>query len=112
MGGATSRTPFIFLVVGLLGGGLLSLLLINTVLGAGAYRISDLQRGNILLAQREQQLQAQIAREESPSVLAQRARGLGMADPGLLHFVNLRTGQVMSQPAHVAGVPAVPGYTP
>ena len=39
-----------FLVVGLLGGGLLSLLMINTVLATGDFQITALQQGNITLA--------------------------------------------------------------
>ena len=62
-----SRTRFVFLIVGLLGGGLLSLLMINTVLAAGAFRITALQQGNVPLAQRVQALQAQVAAEESPT---------------------------------------------
>src|SRR6185436_5419083 len=40
-----SRTRFVFLIVGLLGGGLLCLLMINTVLAAGAFKITALQQG-------------------------------------------------------------------
>src|SRR5205814_756138 len=45
-GARSSRTPFVFLVVGLLGGGLLCLLLINTILDTGSYQITQLQQGN------------------------------------------------------------------
>ncbi len=109
----SSRTPFVFLVVGLLGGGLLCLLLINTILDTGSYQITQLQQQNVTLAQQTQELQAQVAREESPSVLAGRARKLGMGEPSLLHFLNLRKGRIQSEPAHVPGVVVVPpGYTP
>ena len=108
------RAParFVFLVVALLGGGLLCLLLVNTVLAAGAFKITALQQGNVALAQRAQALQAQIAAEEAPAALAQRARALGMVVPPLVHFLDLKTGKIVSQPRRVAGVPAVPGYTP
>ena len=108
------RTParFVFLVVALLGGGLLCLLLVNTVLAAGAFKITALQQGNVALAQRAQALQAQIAAEEAPAALAERARALGMVVPPLVHFLDLKTGKIVSQPRRVAGVPAVPGYTP
>jgi cell division protein FtsB len=107
-----SRTRFFFLVVALLGGGLLCLLLVNTILAAGAFKITALQQGNVALAQREQSLQAQIAAEEAPSALAKRARALGMVASPLVHFLDLRTGRIISQPRRVPGVPTVPGYAP
>jgi hypothetical protein len=107
-----SRTRFVFLIVGLLGGGLLCLLMINTVLAAGAFKITALQQGNVLLAQRVQALQAQVAAEESPYLLAQRAAALGMVVQPRLHFLNLSTGRLLSQPSNMPGIPTVPGYTP
>lgn len=108
-----SRTRFVFLVLGLLGGGLICLLLINTVLATGALRITALQKSNAALSQQSQQLQAQIAAERSPAVLAQRARKLGMVSPPLTHFLDLSKGRVISQPTRVPGVIVYPpGYTP
>ena len=104
--------PFVFLIVGLLGGGLLCLLLINTTLDTGTYRITTLQQQNVTLLQQTQALQAQIAHEESPSVLAARAIKLGMSEPGLLHFVDLRKRRIENEPQHMAGIPPVSGYTP
>jgi hypothetical protein len=108
-----SRTPFVFLIVGLLGGGLLCLLLINTVLDTGSFQITKLQQDNTALAQRTQALQAQIAAEESPARLARRARRLGMGEPSLLHFLDLKKGKIESQPTHLPDVRVVPpGYSP
>lgn len=107
-----TRTRFVFLVVGLLGGGLLSLLMINTVLATGAFQITALQQGNVTLAQREQALQAQVSAQEAPASLAQRAATLGMQVQPRLHFLNLRKGRLESEPNRVPGIPAVPGYTP
>jgi hypothetical protein len=102
----------VFLVVGLLGGGLLSLLMINTILATGAFQITALQQGNVALAQRQQAIQAQIAAEESPASLAQRAATLGMRIQPRLHFLNLKTGRLESSPNQMPGIPTVPGYTP
>jgi uncharacterized protein (DUF2344 family) len=104
--------PFVLLIVGLLGGGLLCLLLINTVLDTGSYRITTLQQQNVTLSQQTQALQAQIAHEESPSVLAARAVRLGMTEPGLLHFLDLKKRRIENEPRHMAGIPPVAGYTP
>ena len=109
----SSRTPFVFLLVGLLGGGLLCLLLINTILDTGAYRITQLQQQNATLTQQTQELQAQIAYEESPTVLAGEAQRLGMREPSLLYFLDLRKGRIDREPTHVPGVSVFPpGYTP
>jgi hypothetical protein len=107
-----SRTRFVFLVVGLLGGGLLCLLMINTILATGAFQITALQQGNVSLAQRVQSLHAQIAAEESPGSLAHRAAALGMQIQPRLHFLNLTKGRLQSEPDHVPGIPTVSGYTP
>lgn len=107
-----TRTRFVFLVVGLLGGGLLSLLMINTILATGAFQITALQQGNVTLAQREQALQAQVAAQEAPATLAQRAASLGMQIQPRLHFLNLQKGRLESEPSNVPGIPTVPGYTP
>jgi hypothetical protein len=107
-----SRTRFVFLVVGLLGGGLLCLLMINTILATGAFQITALQQGNVALAQRVQTLQAQIAAEESPASLAHRAAALGMEIQPRLHFLNLRKRRLQSEPSQMPGNLSVPGYTP
>ena len=106
------RTRFILLVLGMLGGGLVCLLVINTTLAAASFRINSLQRGNVALAQREQVLQQEVTAEESPSVLQREALRLGMRTQPLLNFLDLRTGRVYRQPASVPGVPNVPGYAP
>ena len=112
-GARSSRTPFVFLVVGLLGGGLLCLLLINTILDTGSYRITQLQQGNATLVQQTQELQARIAQEESPTVLAAKARQLGMHEPGLLRFLDVRKGKIEREPSHAPGVSVYPpGYAP
>jgi uncharacterized protein HemX len=105
---------FVFLVVGLLGGGLLCLLMINTILATGAFQITALQQGNVTLAQREQALQSQVAAEESPGSLAQRATSLGMHVQPLLHFLNLKAGRLESEPNQMPPgiITNVPGYTP
>jgi len=109
---AQARTRFVFLVVGLLGGGLLCLLLVNTILATGSFQITALQQQNVELAQQTQALQASIARQESPAVLAKRARQLGMTVPPLLHFIDLKTKRIASEPSRAGGVLPVPGYKP
>ena len=98
-------------VTALLGGGLICLLVINTILAA-AYQITSLQQSQAARAQQVQVLRQQVAEDSAPSVIAKRARELGMVVPPLTKFLNLKSGQIIRQPATEAGVPAVPGYTP
>jgi len=108
-----SRTPFILLVLGLLGGGLVCLLVINTTLAAGSFRISALQQSNAQASQRVEELQQQVATEESPASIEQRALQLGLRMQPVLNFLDLRTGRSYVMPTTAPGVSvAPPGYTP
>ena len=110
---AASRTPFILLVLGLLGSGLVCLLVINTTLAAASFRISALQQGNTQASERVEELQQQVAAEQSPVSIEQRALKLGLQVQPVLDFVDLRTGRSYVTPATVPGVvSAPPGYTP
>ena len=52
-----ARTPFVLLVVLLLGGGLISLLLLNSALNEGSFRLSELKRATTDLTDEQQALQ-------------------------------------------------------
>ncbi len=107
------RAPFILLLVGLLGGALVSLLVISTTLAEGSYRITSLQQQNANLAKQEQLLTEQVAQASSPAQIAQEAEQFGMRPNPALQFVNLKTGKVVK--GHVSKADAginVPGYTP
>jgi hypothetical protein len=106
------RTPFVLLVLGLLGGGLTCLLVINTTLATASYQINSLQRGNTTLSQQEQALEQQIATEQAPGTIAHRAYQLGMRQQQHLIFLNARTGRIYRQPGALPGVLLVPGFTP
>lgn len=118
--GTPPRAPFVLLVVGLLGGALVSLLLLNTVLAEDAFTLTRLQRSNKQLTQQRQALQEEIAREEAPAVLAQKAKALGMVQPTRPAFVDAQARRVVgprvrpvphpaAAAAGAAGVVAVPG---
>jgi hypothetical protein len=109
----TQRMPFILLLIGLLGGALVCLLVISTTLAAGSFRITSLQQANQALAKQQQQLQQQVAEEQAPGVLAQRAEQLGMRPVSELQFLNVKTGRISSDaPTGAAAAIQVPGYTP
>jgi cell division protein FtsB len=103
------------LVLGLLGGGLICLLVVNTTLSTAQFQISNLQQGNARLAQQEQTLQQQIATDEAPATIEHRAYQLGMREQRLLNFINARTGRIYREPRKLRDEPnaiAVPGFTP
>jgi hypothetical protein len=95
--------PFIFLVVGLLGGGLVCLLVLNTILASGAFQVTSLRQSDTSLVQRAEMLQQQIAEEESPGTIAAEARKLGMVPVRQLHFVNVKTSRIYGTPGQGAG---------
>jgi hypothetical protein len=107
-----SRTPFILLVLGLLVGGLVCLLVVNTTLAAASYQISNLQQGNAEATQRVQELQQQVATEQSPGSIEQRAVKLGMRTQPVLNFVDIKAGRAYTAPSSAQGAPAVPGSNP
>ncbi|HUB21715.1 MAG TPA: hypothetical protein VMA97_04835 [Streptosporangiaceae bacterium] len=107
------RAPFILLLVGLLGGALVSLLVISTTLAEGSYRITNLQQQNAGLAKQEQLLTQQVAQASSPSQIAQEAEAFGMRPNPALQFINLKTGKVVKGQVSKSDAEInVPGYTP
>ncbi|HTX83479.1 MAG TPA: hypothetical protein VME44_14910 [Streptosporangiaceae bacterium] len=84
---------FVLLVLGLLGGGLVCLLVVNTTLGATSFRLSQLQRDNAKLSLQEQSLQGKIQNEQAPEQIAQRAYQLGMRAESNATILDLRNGR-------------------
>jgi hypothetical protein len=107
------RAPFILLLVGLLGGALISLLMISTTLAQGSFRITNLQQQNTDLARQEQLLTQEVAQAESPAQIAQEAEQFGMQQNPNLKFINLKTGKVVVGKVSQADSQInVPGFTP
>ena len=76
--GQAARTPFVLLVVLLLGGGLIGLLVLNSALSAGSFKLDDLQKETQSLTDEEQALQRDIDAYSAPDALQRRARELGL----------------------------------
>ncbi|WP_234541414.1 FtsB family cell division protein [Streptomyces shenzhenensis] len=77
-----ARTPFVLLVVLLLGGGLIGLLVLNSALSEGSFQLDDLQKQTKNLTDEEQALQRDIDAYSAPDALQRRARELGMVPGG------------------------------
>ncbi|MFG2646443.1 hypothetical protein [Streptomyces sp. NPDC048436] len=83
-----ARTPFVLLVVLLLGGGLITLLILNSSLNEGSFQLSELKRETTELTDQEQELQRDVDAYAAPDALQQRARELGMVPGGDPAFLN------------------------
>lgn len=80
---------FSIVLVSLLITGLMSLLIINTMLTANSFTLHDLQQQSRALSDREQALSEQLVRTESPESLAARAGALGMVPSATTTFLTL-----------------------
>ncbi|MET7682216.1 septum formation initiator family protein [Streptomyces sp. NPDC005423] len=80
--GQAARTPFVLLVVLLLGGGLIGLLVLNSALSEGAFKLDDLQKRTKNLTDEEQALQRDVDAYSAPDALQRRAHELGMVPGG------------------------------
>ncbi|MBO3745445.1 hypothetical protein J5X84_05135 [Streptosporangiaceae bacterium NEAU-GS5] len=72
------RAPFVLLVVGLLCGGLVSLLLLNTVLAQDSFELGDLRSSTEQLRQAAAEMEGQVRVMTQPDALAEQARGLNV----------------------------------
>nr|WP_229899705.1 septum formation initiator family protein [Streptomyces hiroshimensis] len=99
------RTPFVLLVVVLLGSGLISLLLLNSALNQGSFELSRLQRKTTELTDEQQALQQEVDQLAAPDALERRARDLGMIPGGNPAFLS-PDGTVRGSPSPAGDAPA------
>ncbi|MFC8204325.1 MULTISPECIES: FtsB family cell division protein [Streptomyces] len=106
-----ARTPFVLLVVLLLAGGLISLLLLNSALNEGSFRLSKLKRETTELTDEQQALQRDVDSYSEPDALERRARELGMVPGGSPAFLN-PDGTVSGVPERATAQPSTPTALP
>lgn len=106
------RMPFVLLLCGLLGGALVSALVISTTLAEGSFQINKLQDSTSSLARQRQTLEAQVAQSQSSQVIEQRASQLGMRRQGELRFIDLKNGKITDDGPTWSGAANAPGYAP
>jgi hypothetical protein len=105
-----ARTPFVLLVVLLLGGGLIALLVLNSALSEGQFKLDDLQKQTKSLTDEEQALQRDVDAYSAPDALQRRAHELGMVpggDPAFLDPNGTVKGVPEQAAAKTLGTPAV-----
>ncbi len=96
-----ARTPFVLLVVLLLGGGLIGLLVLNSALSEGQFKLDDLQKQTKSLTDEEQALQRDVDAYSAPDALQRRAHELGMVPGGDPAFLD-PNGTVKGVPQQAA----------
>ncbi|MFJ6013419.1 septum formation initiator family protein [Streptomyces sp. NPDC092952] len=106
-----ARTPFVLLVVVLLGGGLITLLVLNSALNEGSFRLSELKKRTTELTDEQQALQRDVDNFSRPDALERRARELGMVPGGSPVFLN-PDGTVRGVPAEATADPTPPAAQP
>ncbi|HSK25866.1 MAG TPA: hypothetical protein VK894_03045 [Jiangellales bacterium] len=94
MVGRPARTPFVVLVLLVLGAGLVGLLLLNTSLQQGSFHLDELERSTAELRDRQQALAREVAVREAPDNLARRAAALGMVPDPSPAYLRLPEGTV------------------
>lgn len=108
------RTLFVLGALGLLVGGLITLLMVNTALAQGSFRMHDLRATSRQLADQSQALNEDIATQASPQRLSAKAAALGMVPSGSVAFLRLSDGRVLgvAQPAPKPAAPTVTTQAP
>ncbi|WP_335931646.1 FtsB family cell division protein [Streptomyces sp. PTD5-9] len=99
-----ARTPFVLLVVVLLGGGLITLLVLNSSLNEGSFRLSELKKRTTELTDEQQALQRDVDGLSRPDALERRARELGMVPGGSPAFLG-PDGKVRGVPDEASAEP-------
>jgi len=102
------RAPFVLLVLGLLVGGLLSLLALNTVAAAAELQRHQLAATNADLADNVTQLGNELAAKQAPAALAAAAAKLGMVPDQNPAFLQVRPDGsvvVLGSPAAATAAP-------
>ncbi|WP_344334850.1 hypothetical protein, partial [Streptomyces globosus] len=109
--GQAARTPFVLLVVALLAGGLISLLLLNSALNEGSFRLAKLKKETTALTDEEQALQRDVDAYSAPDALQRRAVELGMVPGGSPAFID-GNGKVSGTAPAAEAPPPPPSPSP
>jgi pyruvate/2-oxoglutarate dehydrogenase complex dihydrolipoamide acyltransferase (E2) component len=109
-----ARFPFLLVLIGVFGLGMVGLLMLNTTLQSQAFQSRTLNRQAGELAYAQADLENQLDALAAPQELARRASELGMRPNPFPAFLVLPSGKVVGKPIPVGGheVPALIVKTP
>ena len=123
--GRTGNGLFAGICAGVLLAGFVALLLLNTSLAQGAFKLSDLEARSGILTDTAEQATAAVDEQRSPRTLAAQAQQMGMVPAQSMAFIRLSDGRILgvAKPAldsqrltvittPSAPPPAPPGTTP
>jgi hypothetical protein len=94
---SAARAPFVLLVAGLLAGGLVFVLLVNTWLAQGSFTVRQLQQEQSDLRVQSQAIAQKIHTESAPQVLAAKAQAMGFV-PAPAPVFKTTSGKVLGDP--------------
>lgn len=110
------RVPFVVLVGLILAIGVVGLLMFNTHMQQGAFKVNKLQAEAASLAAVQQDEAMQLQQASNPQQLAAAASKLGMVAPANPAFLDLATGRILGTPSPASPKGAVniaaPGPAP
>ncbi|WP_026129522.1 hypothetical protein [Nocardiopsis prasina] len=92
--GPAPKIPFVLLILCLLGGALVSLLVLRSVVAQEAYTITSLQSENREMSYVEQQLEKSVAHMETSERIAREAEEMGMEQGDAPLFLDLDSGEI------------------
>jgi type II secretory pathway pseudopilin PulG len=106
-----ARAPFVAMLIGIVVVGVVGILVLTTMINANQFRLNDLQNKQAGLNQTEQQLQQNLAQQESPGSLVAAAHKLGLVPAGTLAYIQMPDGSVVGVPQPAAKTPSVTAQT-
>jgi hypothetical protein len=92
------RAPFVALVLVLVIAGVIGILVLNTKIAENAFRLHDLRAEQSNLDLRQQRLERELARKESPGELAAQAARNGLVPSRTPAFIVLPDGREVQMP--------------
>src|SRR5215203_3301483 len=109
-----ARFPYLLVLIGIFGMGMVGLLMLNTTLQSQAFQSRTLNRQATELAYAQADLENQLDALAAPQELARRASARGMRPNPLPAFLVLPSGKVVGEPIPVSGdeLPALIVKTP
>jgi hypothetical protein len=94
----TARMPFVLSVLGLIAGGIIGLLVLNTAINENAFILQDLRENQTTLDAREQELTDELATLSAPGNLAAAAERLGLVEADNITYLRLPDGKELKMP--------------
>ena len=98
-----ARFPYLLVLIGIFGMGMVGLLMLNTTLQSQAFQSRTLNRQATELAYAQADLENQLDALAAPQELARRASALGMRPNPFPAFLVLPSGKVVGKPIPVSG---------